>query len=177
MVSPRNWRVLLVLPLGLLVPLVVVVLVVFGQCRVNAWRHQPHMAADSAVAFAELAFVQGDVDGAYVQVLPALAAEVSAQQAGEIIEGTQMGVRIPLKRSSTSRHLATRGCSSSLKVAAAMPGSTTASRWRGLHRLAIRWLASGEVVPVHIRTQRTVPCFRGAKTSERLPAARGLSVR
>lgn len=85
MLSPRSWRWRWVLGIGLPVALVTVVMT-FGECRVNAWHHEPGAAADSAFAFAELAFVQDDIDGAYAQLLPALAAEATVEQIGAAID-------------------------------------------------------------------------------------------
>ncbi len=70
----------------LLIFALVAVFAVFGQCRVNLWRHEPSLAADSALVFAEVALVQHDRDAAHELLLPEFRDEVSAEVLGGWIE-------------------------------------------------------------------------------------------
>jgi hypothetical protein len=51
-----------------------------GSCSVNAWVHQPSVAAESAETFAREAFVEGDAESAYELLAPAAEDELSVAQ-------------------------------------------------------------------------------------------------
>src|SRR5262245_6068329 len=58
-----------------------------GSVAVNAWHHEPDIAAKSAVAFSQTAFVDGDADSAFRLLSPELAKTTSSSSVADVLRG------------------------------------------------------------------------------------------